>query len=399
MPATLTDDGLQIQTLDEIVAELQAALRDPVVGFGPDFVLDEHEVIPMLTAILAEREASVQALAKAVLDAGVPGSARGVHEDNIAAITGTIRNDAIASTVAAEMHGVALATIPIGRIARHNPTQTLWTSLSAVDLDGSGDGTVVLQANDVGPIEIVASADWTVITGDANLTSIESTADSIVGSLDESDDALEARRVAELATLGTGTEGAIVANLQQDFGIPVKRIFVNRTHVTDADGLRGQAIEILVGDGGTLDDEYIARSIQKVVTAGADTQGNVAVDFVDERGSDRHFEFSRSVQIPVWLRITLDTTSAEVPLGDETAVATAIQEAADAQGDALAAGLDVLPIAWIGTALAQTPTNSVTAITVERSLDGSSWSTSPLVIAAREEAVFNTARIVVLVLP
>ncbi len=399
MPLALTDDGLQTQTVDEIRTELHNALRDPVIGFGPDFVLDEHEAIPMVTGILAFREARVQALARAVLDAGVPGSARGVHEDNLAAITGTVRREATFSSVAAELHGTALALIPSGRIVRHNPTQTLWSTIAAVNLDGAGDGPATLRAQDSGPIEIVASTDWSIVTGDANLTSVESTGDSTPGRLVETDVQLEERRVDELATLGTGTVDAIAANLQQDVeGLTVAAVFANTSHVVDADGLEPDSIEILVDDGGLIDNEVIARAIFANITAGTRTQGNVQVDFVDARGQDRTIFFSRATQLPVWLRFTLTTTGAEVDLGDEAGVTAAIQAAADEKGDALRIGRDVVPAAFTPVVWSTVPENSLTDLLVERSTDGSSWSASVLTIPARTRATFAEARIVVVVI-
>lgn len=400
MPAELTDDGLAIQTVDEIKTETFTTLRDPVDGFGPDFVIDEHEAIPMVVAILAEREARVQALAKAVLDSTVPGSARGVHADNIAAITGTEREPATFSSVAAELHGTALAVIPTGRIVRHNPTETLWETIADVALDGSGDGVATLRAQTAGPIEIVASTSWSIITGDVNLTSVESTADSIPGSLVETDAQLEERRVEELATTGKATADAIRANLQQDVeGLNVAAVFVNDTHITDSDGVLAFSIEVLVDDGGLVDNETIARAIWTNISAGTRTVGNVVVSFVDSGGQTRTVRFSRATIVEVWLRITLDTTGAEVELGDEAAIADAIEIAVDDQGDAQPIGRDVIPVAYVPTALALTPAGSVVAVTVERSLDGLGWSTAVLSIGSRERASFAPERVIVQVTP
>lgn len=396
MPAELTDDGLNIQTLDEIRTELHTSLRDPVVGFGPDFILDEHEPIPMLVGIFAEREARIQALALAVLHARVPGSARGVHADDIAAITGTERRPATYSSVAGVLHGTALANIPIARIVRHNPTETLWETTTAVVLDPAGNGDVVLRAQSTGPIEIVATTDWSIITGDAALTSVESTADSTPGSLVESDEVLEERRIDELATLGKASADAIRANLQQDVtGLRVAAVFVNTSHVADADGLAAQSIEILIDDGGLIDDEVIARAIWSNISAGTRTQGNVEVTFVDDNLQSRTLYFSRATQVTAWVRVTVSTTGAEVAIADPSATEDAIEVAVAALGDTLAIGRDVLPVAFIGTVLAQAPANSITAVTIEISDDGATWQSTPFTIDPRERAVFDTSRVVV----
>lgn len=396
MPATLTDDGLQIQTLEEIRTELHTALRDPSDGFGPDFVLDEHEAVPMLVGILAEREARVQSLTKAVLDAGVPGSARGIHADNLASVTGTVRDAATFSSVVGTMTGVALAAIPTGRVLRHNPTETLWDSIAIAVLDVGGEATVTLRAREAGPIEIVASSDWSVITGDANLTAFESTADSTPGSNVESDEELEARRVDELATLGKATIDAIAANLQQDVdGLTIAAVFSNESMAVDADGLPAKSVEVLVDDGGLIDDEVIVRAILANVSGGTYTHGSTVVSYVDSRGQTRTGRFTRATQVPVWIRVTYDTTAAEVDIGDEAAIEVNAQEAIDDKGDALPIGRDVVPISFMPAAIGEVPENSVTNVTIERSLDGLAWSSAVLTILPRERAVFATARVVV----
>jgi hypothetical protein len=409
MPAQITLDGIQIQTTQEVLDELNAACRDPDEGFGPDFILDDGEIIPQYNGILAERFARVQALAKAVVDAMVPGAARGVHADNVANWTGTVRIGDTHSSVEVELSGTAGETIPAGRTFRHDPSETLWDTLVDVILDGGGLGTTTLRAQDTGPIEIVATVDWTIVVGDPELDAVESVSDSVPGQDEEDDDELEERRIAELATLGASTAKAIKANLQQSTtlfgGLPLGPqlgnvvVFVNNRPVTDADGRPPHSAEILIDDGGLVDDEVIAREIWDIgVAGGIRPYGAIEVSFVDEDGVDREAGFSRHEQILVWLRVTLTTTGAEVNIEDEVAAAEAIAAAVVVAGDAAntGAGRDVIPIQFIGPALAVLPTGSVVNVVVERSLDGVAWSTAVLPIGPLEIAAYDIARVLVL---
>lgn len=408
MPAELTLTGLTIQTTQEVLAELNAACRDPDEGFGPDFILDDGEIIPQYNAIIAERLARTQALAQAVLNANVPGAARGIHADNVAGWSGTVRVGDTFSSVEVVLTGTPGETIPSGRVFQHDPSETLWDLLEDVILDGGGEGAATLRAQETGPIEIVPTVDWTIIVGDIELDAVESTADSVPGQDAETDDELEERRKGELATQGAGTPGAIKANLQQNEtlfgGQPLGPqlgnvvVFVNNRPIPDADGRPAHSVEVLIDDGGLVDDEVVARAVWDAVGGGIRPFGTIEVTFEDDDGEDRTAGFSRHDQVAVWLRITLTTTGAEVEIEDEVAAAEAIAAAVVAAGDAYntGSGRDVIPIQFVGPALSVLPSGTVVGVNVERSTDGVAWSTAVLPIGSLEIAAYDVARVLVL---
>src|SRR5690606_2507358 len=166
------------QSLDEVIAEIDAELLSPE-NFGPDFVLDEAEIVPQIRAIFAGREVRVQQAVVALTKVLTPGEARGVWQDNLLDLSGLQRLGETHSTVLVELHGPSPGTVPADRIYRHEPTQTLWDQPSPVTMSGTpSSGQTTLVAQEAGPIDITASDAWTVIVGDPAVISLESIAQS-----------------------------------------------------------------------------------------------------------------------------------------------------------------------------------------------------------------------------
>lgn len=401
MGATIDENGLTIQTLDEIKAEYDAALRDPVLGYGADFSLEPTEPLPVLRDILAERESLVQGNLKTLFDSKNRASARGVFQDDLAALTGTVRLGASKSTIQAEFTGSANQDVDADRIFRHTPTLTLWDGPDTVTtLDGSGKATVTLTAKEDGPIEITASSNWEIVAGDPDLTSIASTASSVPGRLQESDEALAQRSEDEIAGMGKGSVPAIKANLLQrdDIraeGVTNVTVYANNSGATDADGRDPYSIEILVDDNGGGDNQVIAKAIWEEIPAGRRTSGGVTASFNDVDAVSRTVKFSRVAHVDTHLRITVDTTGAEVVVEDQAALTATIKQALVDHGATYVAGRDVLPARFAAVAFGKVPSGAAVDVTAEQSLDGASWTPTFLSVTSRQKARFATTRVTV----
>lgn len=406
MPFTIDENGIQTQTLDEVVAELYAALRRPAPdGFGPDFVLEPTEVVPMVMAIMAEREVALQNRVKEWMANQTPGEARGVHADNLAAVTGTTRSTGSPSTVQMQLDGTPLAVIPAGLIFQHNPTATLWVLAAAVTLDGSGEGTATVPSQENKAIDITSGTDWTIVTSDPGLTSVQATADSEEGSEGETDEALEEKRIEEIGQPGTSTHPALKADVQETLraaGYPsanVDRVFVNNREIW-VDGRPPGSGEVLIDDNGLIPDQVIAAAIWSAIGLGIRPWGNIQVDYVDAEGETRDVRYSRASNVEVWIRVTCDTTGAEEEIADQTALTAAIQAAIVAYGDANhPSGRNVIPGPFAGPAYNEAPGAFEGGVVAEVSIDGVAWSTSPIAISTVQRAAFDASRVAVVYTP
>lgn len=407
MPFAIDENGIQTQTLDEVVAELHAALRRPSPdGFGPDFVLEPTEIIPTIVSIFAEREVAIQNRVKEKLANTTPGEARGIHADNIAAVTGTTRNTGTPSTISMLLTGTPLATIPAGVVFQHNPTSTLWVLADDVALDGGGEATATVPSRENAAIDITSGADWAIVTADPGLSSVEAIADSDLGRGRENDEDLEERRVEEIGRLGTSTYSALRADVQEalrEQGYPsanVDRLFVNNREIW-VDGRPPGSTEVLLDDNGLIPNAVVAAAIWDAVGVGIRPWGNVQVDHVDEDGETQDVRFSRATDVEVWIRVTCDTTGAETEVADLVSLEEEIQEAIVAYGDARhPSGRNVIPGTFAGPAFAAAPEGAFEGgVSVEVSLDGVAWVTAPIAISAVQTAAFDASRVVVVFLP
>ena len=105
MPLVLNENGLQIQTIDEIKSELEAEYRGV---FGDNVDVSAESPFGQIIGIHAEREAKVQQTLQLVYNAFDPNAARGVQLDRLAALTGSTRDKATFSTAAALFTGTPI---------------------------------------------------------------------------------------------------------------------------------------------------------------------------------------------------------------------------------------------------------------------------------------------------
>ncbi|TPV96227.1 MAG: hypothetical protein B7733_05825 [Myxococcales bacterium FL481] len=394
---TIDATGVTVETLDERIAKLEAKLREPA-NFGPDFSLDPTTPIPMLVRIFAAEIVELQNKVKAAVDATIPGAARGVHADNIGAITNTTRYAATASTIPVTYTGTASATIPSGLQFRHTATDTLWSSTEAVVLSGGGTGTTTLTADETGPIDVPASSGWEIVIGDADLTSIASTAESTQGRNQETDVDYEERRKATVSIIGTATVGAVRAELTNELtalGAVSVQVYHNPSNSIDAAGREPHTVEVVVEDNGVIDDNIIANKIWAVVPAGIDTHGAVSGTATDSEGGTHTIRFTRISSVDVHLRITVSTAGAEVDIVDQTSLSSVIRDEVVRVGKLLPPGRDVIPPLFASATMTSIPFGQATSVTCEQSTDGLSWLTTTLAISDYETSAFSTARVTV----
>lgn len=359
---TLDETGFHAQTMAEITTEIDASLRDPA-NFGPDFVLDETEVIPTFRRILAEREAAIQAKIAAGLAAMRRGQATGVAQDDLAAFFGLTRQAATYSTVPMQLNGVAGQTIPSGRVARHTPTQTLWETTGAVLLNGSGVGTATMRAQTTGPINITASTSWTIVLGDPNLTSVQSTGTSTPGRNAETSEELDERIEGEAGGLGEATPGAISANLKESLPLlSVYAVIINASESYDSSGQPPGSVQVVLDDGGAYTDQQIAEAVFARVGAGTQTWGTTSVVITDSAGQNRTIRYSRPTLLDLYLRIDVSTSGAEFALPSDAA--TLIAAAAVAYGNTLKHGQNPMGAAFISSILASVPALTISDVDV-----------------------------------
>lgn len=378
----LTPQGFSIPTLEEILQSIKDELVD---FFGPSIDL-ENGLLARFIGILAERYSLLWEALEAVYNSQNPDTASGAALAALCLITGTLKLEAIFSTVVLTLTGTPATVVPAAqqvstkstnqkfltaesgtivavaawvgstlyaegnrRVNASRVYQALNAGTSAASggptttngltqVDGGvtwlclGDGTgavdVLGQSVSKGPI-IGVSRDITEIDQPyGGWNGVINVLDATVGYDDQSDESLRITREEELSQPGASTADAIRAALLFLTGVVSVTVFHNDTDVVDADGLGPHTVEALVSGG---DSATIGATLLAQVAAGINTDGNVTTNPVDSQGVAHVIKFSRPDLINIGVAVTLTKDPAEYPSDGDAQVKAAIVKFGNAQ--------------------------------------------------------------------
>lgn len=398
MSAVVDSSGLTIQSFDEILEEI-------IVAQGTALSLTAAQIQRMragvqstlgqIVRVEAEREAIAQEALLSVYNA-LSFQAEGAQLDRVVRLLGMTRLPAELSRVTGTASGTPATEIPTGTRLRYNPLETVWVVDGPYTIGGGGTVSIAVEREDADDAEVALDPatgfdDWTILDTVVGFTAFESSAQPIIGHAIESDAALRSRAEIEAFRRGQGPLKAIEAAVLEIAGVTYVRVYENRTLVTDADGIPGKAINAVVMGG---DDAEIAAAIFASRSAGAEVYGtDVSVIVVDDWGFSHTMAFDRVDDVPLYIRCTLTTSSAEdvAPAGVTDTVETLLLEQA---ATSFGIGDDVKPYVLSGAVFAA-GLPGIDAVLIELSDDGATWQTTKWPISIRERSVFNAARVTV----
>jgi hypothetical protein len=394
----INETGVHIQGQATIVNERAAALKDPSV-LGPNADTGATAALGRMINIDADREAAVQdALLQLTLNLD-PATAVGYHLDVLCRLVGVEREPAtFALSESGEVTTTGATTIPTGSIVRNLRTQADWVVAEDVVAVGAGTYAATIRSRVAGVHDFLGSDTWSIVTGVSNWSAFEASADldpEDAGSERETDELLRARRTASLFDDGNDFD-AIIAGVEQVTGVSYVGGLNNRTTGV-VDGVPAGAIEIVVEGG---DPTAIAQAIYDRLPPGTEAFGENYVAITTRLGTTIDVGYTRPEDTDVWLRATVSASGAEYAANPEIADLIADTMLTEANATMSSPGVDVIPQSlqgglWIATRDARTGRPTLSAITIERSTNGSTWSTSPLAIDHKHRADFDSARIVV----
>lgn len=440
----LFPEGLVIPTIADIRAELEEGLREE---FGRSLPLGDGTLAGFLIGIISERLGLGYEILEQIYGAMDPNKAVDDLLRVVCSLTGTFEIPASASTVTETLCGDDGTVVPAGKVISTASTEKRFTTyadatITALDAwaagtaynegdrvtnagscfictttgisdaaggpqkpilpltldadivdntahwqwigDGAGAVDVACTSEDIGAIVAVARDLTEIETPVDGWSTAINLADAIEGREPMTNQQLRLLREAELADQGTGTPDAIRAALLGITGVTNVRVFFNKTDLTDADGLPAHSCEALVQGGA---DQDIIDVLWENVPIGIATLGTTAGFAIDAEGNQQAMNFSRPVEKDIY--VVIDLIKDAKTYGGDAAVQAAIILWGQAQKtgkDAVASAIGaqaftvpgVLDVTNTFIGLAPAPGTSVT-----------------IAIAARELAVYATARITV----
>lgn len=438
--AGVTATGFTRPTLQELKVELEAEVK---AIWGENIDLSPEGPFGQIIGILADREDEKWAAAEAVYAAFTPDGATGAALDQLAAITGTLRDPAKRSTVTALLTGTPTTVVAsakqasvVGTGTRFETTAdatiaaaTAWApstayivgdirtnsgniyratgagnSAAAGGPTGNGsaivDGTVTwrfigvgtgyvsaaMQSVDTGP-KVANAYSLTVIeTAVSGWSGVNNVLDAVLGEDIETDASLRLRREAELQAIGSSPVEAIRAELLRVADVISAFVFNNPTDNTDADGIPPHSIEALVRGGADAD---IWAALFKSTAAGIGTHGATSGVVTDSQGFSHTVKFNRPTVLPIYVIANVTVDPAKFPADGVEQIRDAIVEFGDARGE----GYDVVAAALSAQAFSVPGVLNVTDLFI--GIAPGPAGSATITVTTRQIADYDSARVTI----
>lgn len=329
LSATVTAEGISAPDYQTVLDTITGYFQQI---YGSDAYIDPDSKDGQMVALVALAIHDANNTAIAVYNSFSPSTGIGAGLSSNVKINGITRRAATNSTVDLLLTGTVGTAITNGSV--RDASRVVW-NLPATVVIGS-DGTVVATATcaNSGAVAAVAGSVNAINTPTRGWASVTNPLAATVGVPAEKDAELRARQSQSVAlpslTPFEAVDGAI-ANID---GVTRHKLYENDTDNPDANGLPPHSIAAIVEGG---DATTIANSLRGVKGQGVTPFGSTVIIVPDKYGSPHPVGFSRPVDVPVFVKITISPlTGYTSQVGDE------IKAAVAAYINSLAIGASVL---------------------------------------------------------
>lgn len=293
----IDETGIHIPTYPALLAELQGSFR---AIFGEDVYLEADSQEGQMLAMFAMALHDANLLAQSVYNAFSPQTAQGAGLSRMVRLNGIARLPASRSTVDLTLTGQP-GTVITGGVAQDVAGQK-WQLPDTVTISVAGEITVTAQAADPGAIQAAAGEVNAIATPTRGWQSVTNVLAATPGVDAESDASLRVRqRVSTALPSQTVLEGIVgaVANVS---GVIRLKMYENDTGEPDSNGIPPHSLALVV-EGGDVAD--IAGAVAGKKTPGCGTHGDITVTVADRYGMPSVVGFSRPVEVPVVVEVTI----------------------------------------------------------------------------------------------
>lgn len=316
LSATVTAEGISAPDYQTVLDTITGYFQQI---YGSDAYLEPDSKDGQMIALVALAIHDANNTAISVYRSFSPATALGDALTSNVKINGITRRSATNSTVDLLLTGTVGTTITNGSVRDSN--SVIW-NLPATVVIGT-DGTVVATATcaSTGAVAALAGSITTINTPTRGWVSVTNPLAATVGVAAETDAQLRVRQSQSVALASLTPFDAVDGAIANVEGVTRHKLFENDTETTDANGLPAHSISAVVEGG---DATGIANTIRSVKGQGVSTYGTTAVVVTDKYGNPYTIRFSRPVDVPVYVSITLKAlTGYTSDIGDEMKAAVA----------------------------------------------------------------------------
>lgn len=316
LSATVTAEGISAPDYQTVLDTITGYFQQI---YGSDAYLDPDSKDGQMVALVALAIHDANNTAISVYRSFSPATALGDALTSNVKINGITRRAATNSTVDLLLTGTVGTAITNGSVRDTN--SVIW-NLPATVVIGT-DGTVVATATcaNSGAVAAVAGSVNGINTPTRGWASVTNPLAATVGVAAETDAELRIRQSQSVALASLTPFDAVDGAIANVEGVTRHKLFENDTETTDANGLPAHSISAIVEGG---DATEIANTIRSTKGQGVSTYGTTAVIVTDKYGNPYTIRFSRPVDVPIYVSITIQALagySSEV--GDEIKAAVA----------------------------------------------------------------------------
>lgn len=316
MPNTIDSQGVNIQTVDEILTGLKNGTPEypGMFGiYGPEINVDPNSPDGQMLNIFAQAKRDILEFTRQIYDSFDPDQATGATLDQRCAINGVARKKGTSTQVdvlitvsaAVALQGQAGETPFVIADAQGNE----FVLVDSYTFGGAGSATRRFSATSFGPISAAANTLTRMVTILPGVTSVNNpTGPASIGTDQETDAQLRLRRQHSVSMPATGyIEGLRGALLQVD-GVTQANVFENYTSSIDGNGIPGHSIWAIVAGGSNSD---VGFAIYRYRSAGCGMKGSnvVPITTIDaQTGSvtgSVDIYFDRPIAQNLWFRMDI----------------------------------------------------------------------------------------------
>ncbi|HHL1833657.1 TPA: baseplate J/gp47 family protein [Klebsiella pneumoniae] len=329
LSATVTAEGISAPDYQTVLDTITGYFQQI---YGSDAYLEPDSKDGQMVALVALAVHDANNTAIEIYNSFSPTTAQAAALSSNVKINGITRKVATNSTADLLLTGTAGTTITNGSARDKNGI--IWNFPASVSI--GVDGTVLVTATcaNSGSVAAMAGTITTINTPTRGWASVTNPAAATIGAPAETDAELRIRQGQSVAlpslTPFEAVDGAI-ANIS---GVTRHKLYENDTDTTDANGLPPHSISAIVEGG---DATVIANSIRGVKGQGVTPYGSTVIVVPDKYGNPHPVGFSRPVDVPIYVKITIEPLT-----GYTSHVGEEIKAAVSAYINSLAIGASVL---------------------------------------------------------
>jgi uncharacterized phage protein gp47/JayE len=365
MKPVFTPAGIQVQTFDEIYAELADGYR---AIYGVDINLDPDSPDGQRVAIEAQARLDLQTFGLTLYQQMDPDFSFGQSLNRIIKLAGIVRRVATRSQVDATITTDRILTIPAGYAVEDTIGQS-WITLTSANLS-AGANIVTLFSQDFGAVEADAETITEQVTFVIGVLSVTNPIAATVGVEEETDEELRIRRNLSTENPAFSTTGSLFASLANMLNVTKVAVYENDTSITDTERDMPPHSIWCVVEGGAVDD--IIETIAKNKTQGCDRKGDIEGSYTETLtkpdGSTftivHVMKFDRPTYVPLFIRLNVLRKDPLVPIDETMIEQRLVARSFDINEDCIASDL-YRSVYESG--------NTFIATDLEISLDGMAW--------------------------